>query len=158
MKATVQWKGKLEFVGSADKTSYPVQMDSTSAADGGNGASPMELIALGLAGCTAMDVISILQKKQQKVIHFEVQVDAGRAPEPPKVFTNAEINYVIVGSNVQEDAVLRAIELSVTKYCPVHAMLSQVFPIDIRYEVFEEEENGERRLTYQGTWQELPQE
>lgn len=158
MKATVQWKGKLEFTGTASTTGFPVQMDSSSAAEGGNGASPMELVALGLVGCTAMDVISILQKKQQKVASFDVQVDAGRAPEPPKVFTNAVITYVIVGSNVQEDAVLRAIELSVTKYCPVHAMLSQVFPIDVHYEIYEEEENGERRLTYQGTWQELPQE
>ena len=157
MKATVQWISKLEFVGSADKTSYPVEMDSIAAADGGKGASPMELIALGLAGCTAMDVISILQKKQQKVTSFDVQVDAGRAPEPPKVFTNAVLTYRIAGSSVQEDAVLRAIELSVTKYCPVHAMLSQVFPIDVRYEIYEEE-NGERKLTHQGTWQELPQE
>ena len=157
MKATVHWKEKLEFVGSASTTSFPVQMDSSSVAEGGNGASPMELIALGLAGCTAMDVISVLRKKQQKVSSFDVQVDAGRAPEPPKVFTNAVVTYVVVGSGVREDAVLRAIELSVTKYCPVHAMLSQVFPIDVRYEIYEEE-NGERRLTYQGTWQELPQE
>jgi len=59
---------------------------------------------------------------------------------------------------VEEDALLRAIELSATKYCPVHAMLGQVFPIDVRYEIYEEEENGERRLTTQGIWQEMPQE
>jgi putative redox protein len=157
MKANVHWKSKLEFTGTASTTGFPVQMDSTSAADDAKGASPMELIALGLAGCTAMDVISILQKKQQKVTSFDVQVDAGRAPEPPKVFTNAVITYILVGLSVEEDAVLRAIELSVTKYCPVHAMLSQVFPIDVRYEIYEEE-NGEKRLTYQGTWQEMPQE
>jgi putative redox protein len=157
MKATVDWKGNLEFVGIADTTRFPVQMDSLSAAAGGNGASPMELVALGLAGCTAMDVISILQKKQQKVTSFDVHVDASRAPEPPKVFTNAVITYVVTGSNVGENALLRAIELSVTRYCPVHAMLSQVFPIDVRYEIYEEE-NGEKRLTYQGAWQELPQE
>jgi putative redox protein len=157
MKAKVHWKDKLEFIGSADFTSFPVQMDSVAAADNPHGASPMELIALGLAGCTAMDVISILQKKQQKVTSFDVQVDAPRVTEPPKVFTNAIITYVVVGSNVQEDALLRAIELSATKYCPAHAMLSQVFPIDLKYEIYDEE-NGEKRLTYQGAWQELPQE
>jgi putative redox protein len=87
-----------------------------------------------------------------------VDVDAARAPEPPKVYTSAVLTYVIVGSNVEESALLRAIELSVMKYCPVHAMLSQVFPIDVRYEIYEEEVNGEKRLTYQGIWQELPQE
>lgn len=158
MKATVQWKGKLEFTGTADITGFPVQMDSVSSANSGSGASPMEMVALALAGCTAMDVISILQKKQQKVASFDVQVDAGRAPEPPKVFTNAVLTYIITGTGVDENALLRAIELSVTRYCPVHTMLSQAFPIEVRYEIYEEEENGEKRLTYQGTWQELPQE
>lgn len=158
MKAAVQWKEKSQFTGMASITSFPVQMDSTSVANGGNGASPMELVALGLAGCTAMDVISILQKKQQKVARFDVQVDAQRASEHPKVFTNATITYIVSGSGVEENALLRAIELSATKYCPVHAMLGQVFPIDMRYEIYEEEENGERRLTTQGIWQEMPQE
>jgi len=158
MKATVQWKDKLAFEGTADVTGFPVQMDSISAAAGGDGASPMELIALGLAGCTAMDVISILQKKQQKVTSFEVNVDASRAPEPPKVYTSALLTYIVTGSDVEENALLRAIELSVTRYCPVHTMLSQAFPIDVRYEIYEEEANGEKRLTYQGAWQELPQE
>ena len=158
MKATVQWKEKLQFTGMASITSFPVQMDSTSVTNGGQGASPMELVALGLAGCTAMDVISILQKKQQKVAGFDVQVDAERASEHPRVFTNATITYIVSGTGVEEDALLRAIELSATKYCPVHAMLGQVFPIDMRYEIYEEEENGERRLTTQGIWQEMPQE
>ena len=158
MKATVNWRGKLEFIGTADTTGFPVQMDSISTAAGGAGASPMELIALGLAGCTAMDVISILQKKQQKVTSFDVQVDAARAPEPPKVYTSAVLTYVITGTRVEENALLRAIELSVVRYCPVHAMLSQVFPIDVLYEIYEEEENGEKRLTHQGAWQEMPQE
>lgn len=158
MKATVHWKDKLEFVGSADVSGIPVQMDSVAAGANANGASPMELIALGLAGCTAMDIISIMRKKQQKVTRFDVQVDAPRASEPPKVFTSAVLTYIVTGLEVQEDALLRAIELSVTRYCPVHAMLAQAFPIDVRYEIYEDESNGEKRLTYQGTWQELPQE
>jgi len=154
MKATVNWKGNMTFVGAAGSSGFPVQMDADSKA--GNGAGPMELIALGLAGCTAMDVIAILQKKKQSITRFDVELDAPRAAEHPKVFTSAVITYIVTGSNVEENALLRAIELSATRYCPVQSMLSQVFPIDLRYEVYEEESNGERRLTCQGAWQEMP--
>ena len=114
--------------------------------------------ALGLAGCTAMDVIAILQKKRQNITHFDVKVNAPRAEEHPKVFTSAVITYVVTGSNVEENALLRAIELSATRYCPAHSMLEQVFPIELHYEIYEEEADGERRLICQGAWQEVPQE
>lgn len=156
MKATVNWKGNMAFVGAGDSSRFPVQMDADSGID--SGARPMELIALGLAGCTAMDVISVLQKKKQNVTRFDVDVDAARAEEHPKVFTNAVITYIVTGSNVDENALLRAIELSATRYCPAQSMLGQVFPIDLRYEIYEEEGNGERRLTCQGVWQEVPLE
>ena len=68
----------------------------------------MELLAIGLAGCTAMDVISILSKKRQEVTDFEVQVHAGRAAEHPKVFTDAMIEYFVTGRNLDETALLRA--------------------------------------------------
>ena len=156
MKATVNWKGDMAFVGMGDASGFPVQLDADTGVD--KGARPMELIALGLAGCTAMDVISVLQKKRQNVTRFDVEVDAPRAEEHPKVFTSAVITYVVTGLNIEENAVLRAVELSATRYCPAQSMLGQVFPIDLRYEIYEEEENGERRLTCQGTWQEVPQE
>ena len=156
MKATVNWKGNMVFVGAGDSSGFPVQMDTDSGTD--NGARPMELIALGLAGCTAMDVISILQKKRQNITRFDVEVDAPRAKEHPKVFTSAVITYIVTGSNVEENALLRAIELSATRYCPAQSMLGQVFPIELHYEIYEDEPNGERRLTCQGAWQEIPQE
>ena len=158
MKATVHWKENMTFVGTPD-SGFPVQMDAGAASGGSdNGVRPMEMLALGLAGCTAMDVISILQKKQQNVTHFDVEVDAARAQEHPKVFTSTVITYIVTGVNVDENALLRAIELSATRYCPAQSMLSQVFPMDLRYELYEDEGNGERRLTCQGTWQEVPQE
>ena len=146
----------MVFVGAGDSSGFPVQMDTDSGTD--NGARPMELIALGLAGCTAMDVISILQKKRQNITRFDVEVDAPRAEEHPKVFTSAVITYVVTGSNVEENALLRAIELSATRYCPAQSMLGQVFPIELHYEIYEDEADGERRLICQGTWQEVPQE
>jgi hypothetical protein len=85
-----------------------------------------------------MDVISILQKKRQEVTSFDVHVHTDRAHEHPKVFTRAIITYELHGRSLDEAAVLRAIELSATKYCPAHAMLSKAFPIEMRYQIFEE--------------------
>lgn len=158
MKATVQWKENMTFVGMPD-SGIPVQMDADASFGGtGNGVRPMEMVALGLAGCTGMDVISVLRKKRQQVTHFEVRINAPRSAEYPKVFTSALITYILIGKNIEEAAVLRSIELSVTKYCPVHFMLAQVFPIEMHYEIYEEEGDGTRRLASQGTWQELPAE
>ena len=118
MKVAVQWKENMTFVGMPD-SGLPVQMDADPALGGADqGVRPMEMVALGLAGCTGMDVISILQKKRQQVTGFEVKVKAPRSPEYPKVFTSAQITLIVTGKQVDETALLRAIELSVTKYCP----------------------------------------
>jgi putative redox protein len=97
----------------------------------------MELIAIGLAGCTAMDVISILQKKRQDVTGFEVQVHADRATEFPKVFTNIMIEYIVKGHHVDPVAVERCIELSTTKYCPAQAMLVKTCNIEHKYSIID---------------------
>ena len=155
MKVTVNWKGDMTFAGESP-SGFPIQMDSASDFGGTNsGPRPMEMIALGLAGCTAMDVISILKKKRQDVTQFDVRVDAPRSHDYPKVFTSAVITYIVSGKNISEDAVLRAIELTATKYCPAQMMLSQAFPIDLHYEVYEDEGDGNQTLTSRGIWQEL---
>ena len=155
MKVVVQWKENMTFIGRPD-SGFPVQIDADSSFGGtNNGVRPMEMIALGLAGCTGMDVISILQKKRQQVTQFEVRVNAPRSAEHPKVFTNALITYIVTGKNVDESALLRSIELAATKYCPAQFMLAQVFPMELHYEIYEEEGDGRRRLTSQGIWQEL---
>lgn len=154
MKANAIWKGNMSFTGES-ASGFPIEMDSDTTAGGMNsGARPMELIAIGLAGCTAMDVISVLKKMRQDVTQFEVRVDAPRSSEHPKVFTSAVITYVVSGKSLVENSVLRAIELSATRYCPVETMLSQAFPIDLHYEIYEDE-GDDQRLTYQGIWQEL---
>ncbi|HLO32155.1 MAG TPA: OsmC family protein [Anaerolineales bacterium] len=158
MKATVQWKENMTFVGVPD-SGFPVQMDADASFGGTNsGVRPMEMVALGLASCTGMDVISILQKKRQRVTQFEVSVNAPRSAMHPKVFTSAMITYIVTGKDVDEAAVLRSIELSITKYCPVQCMLAQVFPMDLHYEIYEDDGNGNRHLTSQGIWQEFPTE
>ena len=97
----------------------------------------MELLALALASCTAMDVLSILVKKKQILTAFEVQVHASRAHEHPKVFTGAVIEYLVSGKAVEEAAVVRSIELSGPR-SPAQAMLSQVMPMQLIYSIYEE--------------------
>ena len=155
MKATVQWKENMVFVGVPD-SGFSLRLDSDLYFGGTNsGLRPMEMVALGLAGCTAMDVLSILQKKRQKITGFEVKVNAPRSVEHPRVFTSAVILYLVIGNNVGEEAVLRAIELSLTKYCPVQKMLDGAVPMELHYEIYEDEGDGNKRLTYRGKWQEL---
>ena len=154
MKATVQWKGNMTFIGTPD-SGFPVQMDADASFGGTNqGVRPMEMIALGLAGCTGMDVISILRKKRQQISQFEVRVNGPRSADHPKVFTRALLTYVVTGTSVEEAALVRAIELSMTKYCTVQLMLSQAFPMELHYEIYEDELDGGRRLTSQGIWEE----
>ena len=156
MKAIVNWQNNMTFIGKS-ASGFPVQMDADSSYGGtDSGVRPMEMIALGLAGCIAMDILSILHKKRQDVTQFEVKVDAPRSPEYPKVITSAVITCVVTGKNIDEAAVLRSIELTATKYCPAQIMLEQAFPMDLHYEIYEVEEHGEKRLVHQGIWQESP--
>ncbi len=135
MEANVTWKNKLAFNGDSE-SGFTLPLDGEPAAGGeGTGFKPIELIAIGLAGCTAMDVISILQKKRQDVTGFTVQVYADRATEFPKVFTHITIEYIIEGHQVDPAAVERSIELSTSKYCPAHAMLSKAVEIDHKYSI-----------------------
>lgn len=150
MKAKATWKGKLSFTGSAE-SGFTVPLGAKAEVGGdGDGFRPVELIAISLAGCTAMDVISILEKKRQQVNDFEVQVDAERSEEHPKVFTGAVIEYHVTGHELMERAVKRAIDLSATRYCPAQAMLGQVFPIDLKYYIYEDKQGGERELVIAG--------
>ncbi|MBN1304090.1 MAG: OsmC family protein [Anaerolineales bacterium] len=150
MQAKVIWKGDMGFVGQAD-TGFTVDLDAAAAVGGHDGGfRPMELMAISLAGCTAMDVISILKKKRQTITGFDVRVDADQAGEHPHAFTSAAITYAVVGHEVQEDAVRRAMELSAVRYCPAQSMLSQVMPIVLNYEIYEDEGENQHSMKIKG--------
>ena len=139
MEVVLNWKGKMSFEGAGD-SGFTQKMDSDLTVGGENTAArPMEFIVLGLAGCTGMDVISILQKKKQPITDFQVQVHAQRVDEHPKVISRAVIEYLVTGKNVDEAALLRAIELSAEKYCPAQAMLGKAFPMQLIYKIFDED-------------------
>ncbi len=103
------------------------------------GPRPMELLLIGLAGCTAMDVVSILQRMRQPVDGLEVRASAERAPDHPKVYTRIHLEYVIRGKGIKESAVERAIHLSETTYCSASAMLGKTAEITTSYRIVEEE-------------------
>lgn len=137
METKVTWKSRLSFEGT-NSSGFKVPLGADAAVGGDNdGFIPMELIAIGLAGCTAMDTISILQKKRQDVTSFEVIVHAERAEEHPKIFTNITLEYLIEGHQVEAAAVERAIELSATKYCPAQAMLDKTAKIEHKFSIKE---------------------
>ena len=150
MDAKVLWNEGLTFTGTAD-SGFTVALGADPEVGGANdGFRPMELMAVSLAGCTAMDVISILRKKRQEVTAFEVRVRAQRAHEHPKVFTSAVIEYEVTGHGIQESALRRSIELSAQQYCPAQGMLAKVMPMKLDYFIFEGDSKDERALVTRG--------
>lgn len=149
MDANVKWEKDLQFTGTAN-SGFAVRMDSHASAE--TGASPVEMVAMALAGCTAMDVISILRKQKQDVSAFDVKVHAERATDYPRVITSAVLEYVVVGRGVAETALVTAIDRSLQKYCPVHAMLKKAFPIETRYSIFEAGADGQPSLVKEGAY------
>jgi len=138
MNAKVTWKDGLSFTGRAD-SGFDIPLGTSVEHGGaGDGTSPMELVLIALAGCTAMDVISILKKKQQQVTRFEIVVHGDRASDHPKVFTEITLEYIVTGHQVQIEALERAVELSEDKYCSVNGMLKQSVTIHTKCTVIEE--------------------
>lgn len=125
-EARVVWKEGLQFEAHTP-SGHTLILDSPLGTNAGP--SPMGLVLVALAGCTAMDVISILQKQRQPVTGLEVVVRAERAAEHPKVYTGYEVSYIVHGAGVSRAAVERAVALSEEKYCSVGAMLGQSAPI-----------------------------
>lgn len=140
MEAKVTWQGNMSFEGTAD-TGFSLPIGTDPSVGGNNdGFRPMELMALSLASCTAMDVVSILNKKRQQITSFEVRVHVERATDHPKVFTHVKIEYLVEGHQVDPEAVKRAIDLSAEKYCPAQAMLEKAVEIEHSFQITEKKE------------------
>ncbi len=139
MNAKLTWKGKMSFDGTAD-SGFIVPLGTEPIVGGDNdGFKPMELLLIGLGGCTAMDVISILGKMKQKIDSFEVILHGTRSEAHPKVFTNAVIEYILKGESIDPAAVQRAVDLSAQRYCPAQAMFGKIFPIELKINIQESE-------------------
>jgi putative redox protein len=133
-EAKVTWVEDRRFVGQAS-SGHAVIVDASAEK---LGPSPMELVLIGLAGCTAYDVTSILEKKRQAVTGLEVSAHAERAEEPPRVYTEIHVEYVVRGRGIQSKAVEDAIRLSKEKYCSASVMLGKSAMITTSYRIVEE--------------------
>lgn len=120
IQAQVKWIDGLQFVARAGK-GPAVVMDTS---ESGGGAGPMELMLMGTAGCTAMDVITILKKKRLNVTGFKINISGDRAEEYPRRFTDITIEYVVFGTDLKPEGVRQAIDLSEKKYCGAMASLN----------------------------------
>ncbi len=122
MRARVSWAEGTRFVGAAD-SGHGVLMESKSGETPPVGASPMEMVLMGLGGCSSVDVVDILRKMRQELASLDVVLHAERAAEPPRVFLKVDMEFVASGDGLTEDSLKRAVDLSMEKYCSVAAML-----------------------------------
>lgn len=137
MKATITLKDGVCFEAVAD-SGHTVVIDGAPEHGGQNrGSRPMELLLMGLGGCTAFDVIHILRKGRQDVVDCRVELTAERAPDPPRVFTKIHVHFIVSGRGLAADRVARAVSLSAEKYCSASIMLGKAVDITHDFELAE---------------------
>ncbi len=135
MKTRIKWVQDVMFIGETG-TGHAVVMDGAPDSGGRNlGPRPMEMLLVGLGGCSAFDVVMILKRGREKIIDCVVEIDAERADSDPKVFTQIKMHYIVTGTNLDKSKVERAIKLSTEKYCSASAMLGAMATITHDFEV-----------------------
>ncbi len=138
MKARVKWVEEATFLGES-ASGHAVVMDGPPDSGGRNlGIRPMEMLLLGMGGCTAFDVVMILKKARQPVSDCVVELASERADVEPKVFTRIHVHFVVTGSGLSEKQVARAVELSAEKYCSASIMLGKTADITHDYEIVQQ--------------------
>ena len=138
MKARVQWLDGRAFVGESG-SGHAVVMDGSPEAGGRNiGVRPMEMLLLGLGGCTAFDIVMILERMREKVTGLDIALEGERAAEDPKVFTKVKLIYKVTGHKLKPANVERAVNLSAEKYCSATAMFGKTASIEHSFEIIEE--------------------
>ena len=137
MNISVNWVDGLLMVGKSD-SGHTITMDGPPESGGENlGVRPMEMLLLGVAGCTMIDVVTTLKKMRQDLSHLETKINAERATDHPKVFTDIHIQFILKGKNLDEKKVDKAITLSADKYCSASIMLGETATITHDFEVIE---------------------
>ena len=140
MKARVQWLDGRAFVGESG-SGHAVVMDGAPESGGRNiGVRPMEMLLLGLGGCTAFDIVMILERMREKVTALDIALEAERAAEDPKVFTQVKLIYKIRGHKLKPANVERAVNLSAEKYCSASIMIGKTATITHDFTIEEEGE------------------
>jgi len=135
MKCRIKWLEHMSFVGESG-SGHSVVMDGAPDAGGRNlGVRPLEMLLLGLGGCTAFDVVSILRKSRQQLVDCEVEIEAERAESIPKVFTKIHLHFIVSGRDLDQSKVAKAIDLSADKYCSASRMLEKTAAITHDFEI-----------------------
>ena len=135
MKCRVKWLDHMSFVGESG-SGHSVVMDGAPEAGGRDlGIRPMEMLLLGLGGCTAFDVVSILHKSRQQIVDCELEIEAERADEIPRVFTRIHVHFIVSGKNLDSKKVEKAVDLSANKYCSASKMLEKAAEITHDFEI-----------------------
>jgi len=143
MKVEVKWVDGVSFVGES-QTGHAVVMDGAPENGGRNiGMRPMEMLLIGMGGCTSFDVVTILKKGRQKIADCVAEITAERSDEIPKVFTKIHVHFVVTGQDLNEKQVERAVKLSAEKYCSASIMLSKACEITHDYSVKELDLNAD---------------
>ena len=138
MLTKVIWKGKRSFEGTTPSGNI-VKMDSPIVSGGeGKAATPMELVASAIGGCTGVDIVSIMEKKRAELKRFEIEIETERAETYPKIYTKVSLHYQFFGKNIKESDVIQAIQLSLDKYCSVAKMIEKTAEISYTFEILEE--------------------
>ena len=137
MNISVNWVDGLLMVGKSD-SGHTITMDGPPESGGENlGVRPMEMLLLGVAGCTMIDVVTTLKKMRQDLSHLETKINAQRATDHPKVFTDIHIQFIFKGKDLDSKKVDKAITLSAEKYCSASIMLGETATITHDFEVIE---------------------
>ncbi|MEZ5885316.1 MAG: OsmC family protein [Paracoccaceae bacterium] len=136
MKSTVTWTGNRTFVGQTEG-GHAIAFGTAHGPSGKPGPSPMELLLIGTGGCSAWDVVNILEKGREPVEGCEVRLEADRAETDPKVFTRIHLQFVVKGRGLNPAKVARAVELSADKYCSASVMMGKTAVVTHGYEVVE---------------------
>lgn len=135
MATSIKWQGGMAFEGTTE-SGHAVLMDAAPEVGGENkGARPMEMVLLGLGGCTSIDVIMMLQKSKQAVDDCQVEITAERSDSIPKVFTKIHVHFKITGQDLNHKKVERAVNLSAEKYCSVSKMLEHSVEMSHDFEI-----------------------
>lgn len=138
MKSQIKYQGGLHFIGQTE-SGHEIQWDSAPVGVATNGSTPMEAVLQAAAVCSAMDVVSILKKRRKEISTFELEVEADRKSDHPKIFENLTITYRIAGNGITLEEVEKAVSLSHDKYCTVANMLKPKVNVGYRVELLEDQ-------------------
>ncbi|MFV2028701.1 OsmC family protein [Neisseria sp. S1] len=135
MQITSQWLDNMCFVATAESGHSVIMEGSAAEGKAKRGPSPMEMLLMGVAGCSSIDVVMIAEKQRQNIVDCQATVTGKRADETPRVFTEIHIHFKVIGYDLKESAIEKAVQMSAEKYCSASIMLGKAAKISHSFEI-----------------------